>query len=300
MLSSIKKILSAVGLDKAGKKIVSKLNFNLKRNYFGKNFIIPIVNNLGYDNLVLYDGVWKKNFFEKLLKLKEGIFIDIGVNIGQTLILLRAFDEKIQYIGFEPNAACIYYVNLLMRANKFKNSVVVPTGVYNSNNIMSFDITGDSDQGGTIVQNLRPGLNYLENIFVPVFDFDTLKKDLNIDKVSLIKIDVEGSELGVLQSLKNFLMKDKSLVVCEILWAHNEDKLKDNEKRNEEIMKLAKEMDYKVFQIIKKEDKSDIAHLKSITKIENKIYTLENREECDYLLIDESLEQGIKNIYKII
>lgn len=299
MVSSLKKLLSSLGLGKLTKKTAAKINFNLKRSYFGKKFIIPIINNLGYDNLVLYDGLWKKDFFENLLKFKDGMFLDIGVNIGQTLILLRSFNDKIKYIGFEPNSACVFYVNHLVQANNIRNSIIIPAGIYNENKIVSFNIQGDSDQAGTIVENLRPGEQYIENVYVPVFDFDTLSNDLNINEISLIKIDVEGAELGVLTSLKNCLVQKSPVVVCEILWAHNESKLKDNEERNKAIMELMNEVGYSVYQIIKDEQKSKIKYLKKISKLENKVYSNENREECDYLMIENKFEDTIKTTYKI-
>ena len=51
---------------------------------------------------------------ENLLKKKNGAYLDIGVNIGQTLMKLKSVNPKIEYIGFEPNATCVHYVNKLI------------------------------------------------------------------------------------------------------------------------------------------------------------------------------------------
>ena len=47
---------------------------------------------------------------------------------------------------------------------------------------------------------------------------DTYLKEREIDKVSLIKIDVEGYEYNVLKGLENFLTKTKNKppIICEI------------------------------------------------------------------------------------
>ena len=43
----------------------------------------------------------------ELLRRREGAFIDIGVNVGQTLCKLLATGEKRRYIGFEPQIAVL-------------------------------------------------------------------------------------------------------------------------------------------------------------------------------------------------
>jgi len=48
------------------------------------------------------------DLLKKILLLKDGVFIDIGMNLGQTLIKLKCVDPNIRYFGFEPNPGCVY------------------------------------------------------------------------------------------------------------------------------------------------------------------------------------------------
>ena len=43
---------------------------------------------------------WMIELLAMLLKEKEGAFIDVGVNVGQTLIKLKSIDINRKYIGF--------------------------------------------------------------------------------------------------------------------------------------------------------------------------------------------------------
>ena len=91
----------------------------------GKRFRIPVVN-----------GIWPKNFGEKwmsvlirkLLRASPGVFVDIGVNTGQTLLKVKSIDDQVQYVGIEPNSVCINYVHRLIVENTFQNAEIVPVG----------------------------------------------------------------------------------------------------------------------------------------------------------------------------
>lgn len=66
---------------------------------------------------------------QTLLKIDSRDFIDVGVNIGQTLLNVRSIDKDRNYIGFEPNPTCINYVMELIKINDFKNTTLIPFGI---------------------------------------------------------------------------------------------------------------------------------------------------------------------------
>lgn len=53
-----------------------------------------------------------------LFKLRSGTFLDIGVNLGLTLIKVKSVNADRNYIGFKPNPACVFYIEELKRINK--------------------------------------------------------------------------------------------------------------------------------------------------------------------------------------
>ena len=91
-------------------------NIQVKSEYADKKYIIPIVNNVGIRNLYFNTESWMKDLIIKLQKLKDGIFIDVGANIGQTLMKLRSI-SSVPYVGIERNPECVVYLEKLIKVN---------------------------------------------------------------------------------------------------------------------------------------------------------------------------------------
>lgn len=56
-------------------------------------------------------------------------------------------------------------------------------------------------------------------LYVPVLSFATIKKTVDIPDFDVVKIDVEGAELEVLQTLAEELKSRKPIIIIEILSA---------------------------------------------------------------------------------
>ncbi|HEY5536974.1 MAG TPA: FkbM family methyltransferase [Ignavibacteria bacterium] len=277
------------------KNFIGGINFKIKIKVNNKKFIIPIIKNIGLSNLTL-DEIWFPDLISKLLTLRNGVFIDIGANTGQTLLALRSVNSDTVYYGFEPNPSCVFYCLNLIKSNKIKNSFVIPVGIFSENKILNIHLFSDADSGGTIIEDLRPGYPINEKYFIPVMNFNDVQKTLNLTGVSVIKIDVEGSELKVINSLENIIYEFKPVIICEILWAHNEEKLLYNRENNMKILEIMKSLEYKVFRLIKSDKNDKILSLEHIEEIENFVYSRENMELCDYIMIHKDVEIKVINI----
>jgi FkbM family methyltransferase len=293
MITTLRKIkqilLSNDLLKRSFKKIVGKFNLNIKIKVNNRKFIVPIINNVGLSNLTLNE-LWFPDLLENILKIKKGIFLDIGANTGQTLLELRSVESDMIYYGFEPNPFCSSYCLNLIKLNKIKNSFIIPVGIYHENSILNMYLVSEADSGGTIIEDLRPGHRLNEKYFVPLMRFSDVNKTINFNDVSIIKIDVEGSELQVLESFEGIINECKPIIICEILWAHNEAKLDFFEEKNLIIIKFLKKIHYNIYRIIKTDKGNKIKSLIKLDKIENQIYSSDNMDFCDYLFINENNE----------
>ncbi len=81
------------------KKIASYANFKLYKNVYSKKWLIPIIGGTGYDLLRSQEQKFI-DVFKWILAKKEGCFIDIGANLGQTLLKVRSISSEIPYYGF--------------------------------------------------------------------------------------------------------------------------------------------------------------------------------------------------------
>ena len=181
------------------KQLSAKFNFNTSLTLNGKRFIIPVIRNMGMLNLSVKED-WFSDLLKSLKLPKDTSFIDIGVNVGQTLLTFRSHYDN-PYWGFEPNPSCVFYLNTLIKSNKLKNTHIMPVGLSSDSMLAKFYIKNDADSAGTIVKELRPDYYEEKEVnYVPLFAFDSLNLE-DMTTISLIKIDVEGAELEVLSGL---------------------------------------------------------------------------------------------------
>jgi FkbM family methyltransferase len=195
------------------------LIFDVEINQVKMKF--PVINILGFQNLKeLKQGreTWLDRLIGIILKNKSGTFIDVGVNIGQTLLKVKAIDLNQDYIGFEPNPSCCFYTSRLIQINKFNNCKIIPVGLADKSSLLKlFMRYGEDDPCASIVENYREASFYSSEKYVFVCNGDSLVKELNIDAISIIKIDVEGAELEVIQGLRSSIAKYQPFILCEIL-----------------------------------------------------------------------------------
>lgn len=197
------RILKAIGLKKSAKSLYRMLNFTRKIKVNSKEFIIPHI----YGSSFSINEEWMLTVLKSLFKIKSGYFLDVGVNLGQTLVEVKSIDIDRRYIGFEPNPACVFYAEELKRVNRLTNCDIFPVGLYTSDNILYLDLYDDNitNSGGSIIEKYWDYKHYQikRKLLVPVFSFATIEQKLDNPKFDIIKIDVEGAELEVIQTLQD-------------------------------------------------------------------------------------------------
>jgi len=137
-----------------------------------------------------------------------GVFIDVGANVGNYSILSsRQVGESGLVVGFEPVATTyIRYLNHLA-INQARN--VIPCNVAVSATPGSAEMVFSSDSGLSYVgrRESSPGRQSQRCAMVALDDFlPALIGDREID---LMKVDVEGAELGVLRGARRLLQTRK-------------------------------------------------------------------------------------------
>lgn len=183
----------------------------------GKNIIVPIIEGKGGVNLRQYEPTVDA-FFAAVMKHTPGTFLDVGANLGQTLIKVRAYDSHRSYYGFEASAFCCYYVDRLIAENRFDNAFLIPFGLSAGTQLVTFSYENPDDPQGTIVENFWTAKTQRSNKrTILVQAGDQVIESLKIEDISIIKIDVEGGELEVLQGLKSTITKYRPMIVCEVL-----------------------------------------------------------------------------------
>lgn len=73
-----------------------------------------------------------------VLRERPGVFVDVGVNFGQSLITCKSVDSACPYVGFEPNVSCCKLVEDMILINDIENAHVVPVALWNAEGVRPF------------------------------------------------------------------------------------------------------------------------------------------------------------------
>lgn len=273
-------------------KILSYVNVNGNVTLNNKSFKIPILQKVGYTNLFMSEP-WMIDILKIVLPIDSKLFVDVGVNIGQTLLKLRSVSSDIEYIGFEPNPMCINYVNRLVEANSFTKFSIIPVGISDKTEIglLNFFYSSSTDSSASMISEYRPEQKIERKEYIPLFDCEKLKKIVSLDLISVLKIDVEGAELEVLKSFYDVIKEQQPIILIEILPAYN-DKNTFRIDRQNKIQNLLINAGYSIYRVIKKND--ILLDLKSIPDIG--IHSDLNKSE--YVMVPSIKKKKFENNYR--
>jgi FkbM family methyltransferase len=201
------------------KRIVNNFRRQQLLDYNKKNIIILC------DNLIELDVrknscskepetiMWLESF-----KGKKIIFWDIGANIGAYSLVAASLNYKV--LSFEPAFQNYFKLNQNITANKMDSLVkafCISFGKKKSlGNFNIYSLSEGSAKGNFNSDNyFSLKLKLLTNKTTPVFTVDEFIKIFNLEVPNLIKIDVDGGELDILEGSINTLKnhKLKSLLV---------------------------------------------------------------------------------------
>ena len=146
----------------------------------------------------------------------DGLFIDIGANIGLIALPLLKAKPHAQAFLFEPSPIALY----LLKKNLYANNLENRANVYNcalgnkNNDKVKFAINKfpDCSMDGFLYTGRAGGF---DTIYVTQRKLDDIVQNLNIDNINIIKIDCEGAELLVLQGAKKSINYFKPIIVME-------------------------------------------------------------------------------------
>ena len=91
----------------------------------GKKLTIPVMGG----NRLAEKETWFTRYLASFMKARGGLFVDVGVNLGQTLLKVKSIEPGRAYTGFEASTECVHYVSELIKANQFTNVTVIPVGL---------------------------------------------------------------------------------------------------------------------------------------------------------------------------
>jgi FkbM family methyltransferase len=184
------------------------------RTFFTKSgLLVSTPNLLENVSLEIYVfGIYEKDTIDYMVQSipKNGIFIDVGANIGAICLEVANKRKDVKVYAFEASPKVFKFLEINKHQNKLENLSIFNRAVHeNENSEMEFYSPNDQNGKGS---------------FSAVFTSESEKvKTKNLDifieenhlKPNLVKVDVEGYELTVFKSMSKFLSKKSN---CEIFF----------------------------------------------------------------------------------
>lgn len=183
-----------------GKRLVNKQDVVIQGIY-GCNYSVPnTIENVGFELLI--NGVYEQDTIQFIVKelATNGVFLDIGANIGAIILPVSKLRKDIMAVGLEPAPFLYKYLESNVRSNQLKNVVLINKAVSNC-----------SDQS---IDFFSPEEKFGKGSFAPVFTDKAVKVEtISLDdlfsqlnrQINFIKVDVEGFEGRIFEGGKSVL-----------------------------------------------------------------------------------------------
>jgi FkbM family methyltransferase len=168
---------------------------------------------LGYSQLNV------PRFLKKALH-EDSVFIDVGANQGEFSVLACKYLPQGKVIAFEPHPAMYKALVDNLQLNQFNNYQTFNFGLYEEEGELNLYTSTSTEVEGAWNEGLFSGFKSSERDVlsetVPVHTLDTVINSLSLDKLDVIKVDIEGSELPVLRGAKDCLQRFHPDLIIEI------------------------------------------------------------------------------------
>ena len=182
----------------------------------GGEFIVDRNEHLGYRFYI------NKEFDSTIIKLGEilgfsadGILLDIGANIGSVSIpFAKKFGVEVIAIEASSRNASLLLKNISLNAARFSvhNNCVVSPETHSSRDFIKIFVKNGNSAANSIYENWNKSISQQEIEFSKTATVDQLLSDRDLEKIGLIKIDVEGAEEEVLRGFTSIAKTDAPIV----------------------------------------------------------------------------------------
>lgn len=202
------------------KRKIWSLLFSRQQYQLGPFFIDPR-DHMGSERLITGNSYECANLtmvsnLAKDLNLSRGVCVDIGSNIGNHAVFFSKIFDSV--VCFEPGDVSFHVLSANILSSGSSNCIIHKCALGSVESLGTLVKISDTNLGSSKV-SLDDASGDIEikvgdNLFV------------SSSSISLIKIDVEGSEIDVLKGLEGTIDKHQPIICIEVLSPENLDQVK--------------------------------------------------------------------------
>ena len=237
--------------------------------------------NYGSDDLSLIEFLITNNDYEEPTRiaieniLKEGdVFLDLGSHIGfLTLIAARCVGASGKVYAFEPTINTFKKLKKNILENNYENIVTIENmAVTDKCEKLYLRLFGASSECNSIIYDIYDNKIISDNMqLIDAVSVDYYAILKNINKIDLVKMDIEGCEYRAIRGMESTIFKNKSL---KIIFEFNKGVISKTGGDGMEIFNLLDLYGYKKYTILSRKNiiikyPEDFKILQKIAKRDN-------------------------------
>ena len=171
------------------------------------------------ENRIMYTNQLTKYLINKIKSIDSNYTPQTIIDAGP-----RELDQSIEFLNIFPNARIIafephpeHYQYCKQRASSYKNIEVYNYALCDIDGERDFWMTennGASSIFEPINDNKNPCGKTLNKVKVKTVTFNTILPQLNVKKIDILWMDIQGAELKALQGCSNYI-NDIDFIECE-------------------------------------------------------------------------------------
>jgi len=144
----------------------------------------------------------------------DTVFVDVGACKGNHSLFMSRYVEKV--IAFEPYHLVGDRLRSAIEQNQIGNIILRPYGLGSKNaRVPFFSPKNENHNTGSFSADFTPDNEYFGDLEIRIGD-EELRR-LEVDRVDIVKVDVEGYEKEVLVGLQEAVTRDRPIVMMELL-----------------------------------------------------------------------------------
>lgn len=238
------------------------------------------IKHYGYkiENEIFWQGL-SAGFEKESIKLwielckNSKVILDIGANTGIYSLIAKSVNPTSKVYAFEPVKRVYQKFRENIDLNKFEVVSYEKAVSDLDGEAIIFDTDTEHVLSVTVNKNLRNPTTPVVETKISTITLNTFVKEHSLDKLDLIKIDVETHEPEVLNGFNEYLSKFKPILLIEIL----------NDEIGQQVFEIVKDLGYLYFNI---DENSGVRQVNKISK----------SDYYNYLLCDEKKAKELKLI----
>lgn len=147
--------------------------------------------------------------------LHEGdVFVDVGANIGYFTLMAATIVGRNGHVhAVEPNPDNCHLITMSVEANGVENVTLYPFAAAEKTQMLQLDIAGTGSNSRVIDDSPQavPGSSPPQQVQAVILD----KVLAGLERIDLVKMDIEGAEPRALQGMMQILQRHRPILISE-------------------------------------------------------------------------------------